>query len=289
VAAPSSDKNGLNDFLTDLLQSLLPRDSKVLTHVPKPFRRSARWALIGAGATCLLAWNGRLVVSTGAGLGMLWLAYTIKDSHWRAAIADLVNALEGLNQRLLLSVLSGMGATFGTYVALSIWLDTQNHWLATGMIVQGTATMGALGLLLWQNWGRWQLGAKPQPVFDLAQCLGDLTQADPLKRLIAIRQINAQIPHLPHEQAHIAEYFRILLSRETDAVICEALLAGMQLLSQSQSLKQFDRPRRTPRPQTAAQTVLPQAPEAFVPGENWAEFRPVRSRVKETVENFERN
>jgi hypothetical protein len=285
VAAPSSDQ----DFLTDFLQSLLPSDSKVLTHVPKPFRRSVRWALIGAGTTCLLAWNGRLVISTGAGLGMLWLAYTIKDSHWRAAIADLVNAIEGLNQRLLLSVLSGMGATFGTYVALSIWLDTQNHWLAAGMILQGTATMGALGLLLWQNWGRWQLGAKPQPVFDLTQCLQDLTNPDPLKRLIAIRQINPQIPHLPQEQAHIAEYFRILLSRETDEMICEAILEGLALLSQSQSLKQFDRKRRPSMPQTVSQTVLPQAPAAFVPGERWAEFQSGRQRVKEPVENFERN
>jgi hypothetical protein len=268
------------DFLRDLGQSLLPPDSKLLESVPQSMRRSARWLAIGAGTACLLAWNARLVMATGAGVGMLWLAYSLRDIGWRSAIADLVNRLEGLNQKIVLSALSGAGATFGTYLIISIWLETQNHWLATGMILQGTATMGTLGLLLWQNWAKLQ---HPQrsPTRDWHLCLADLTDDDPLKRLMAIRQINQQIADRPADQAHVMEYFRILLSRETDEVIRTALFDGLQLLSQAHPLKQ-----RASHPQRH-QTVLPQAatPEFLVGAENWRRTE----RVKEPVENFEHN
>jgi hypothetical protein len=284
ASSPSSKGSSGQDVISDFLQSLLPADSKWLGYLPKSMRRSARWMAIGAGTTCLLAWNGRLVLSTGAGVGMLLLAYSMKETGWRAAIADLVNLLEGLNQRIALSVLSGAGATLGTYLALSIWLETENHWLATGMILQGTATMGTLGFLLWQHWAKQprsiqtqnpnQLDSSP----NLSQCLADLTHPDLLKRLIAVRQINQQISDRPDQQIHIAEYYRILLSRETDTTIQAALLDGLAQISQYHPLKSIDK-RSSHNSQ-----ILPQAPGLELTG---AWQPPVRA--KEPVEIFEHN
>jgi hypothetical protein len=218
------------DLLTEFLQSLLPADARALQLVPKPWRKSARWAAIGAGAALLLTWNGRLVVSTGAGLGTIWLAYSLRESAWRAAITDLVNSLEGIDRRITLSILAGAGATLGTYTVLSIWLTTQNHWLATGMLLQGTVTMGALGVLLWQ---------KLQPSAQksgLLQYIQDLTDVDPLKRLIAVRQINQLFTQHPEQQADITEFYQVLLTREPDRLVREALMDGLQVMTTQASI-----------------------------------------------------
>jgi hypothetical protein len=276
VAAPSSDKaTQIQGFWQDFLESLVPLDGQLLGSVPPSMRRSARWLAIGAGTTCLLAWNGRLVLSTGAGVGMIFLAHNLRETGWRSALVEWRNRLEALNQRLVLSVCSGVGATFGTYVILSIWLETQNHWLATGMILQGTATMGTLGLLLWQNWDKRQ-AASLENIQDWNHCLLELTHDDPLKRLMAIHQINQQLPDRLDQQGHAAEYFRIMLSRETDEIIRSALLDGLQIISQQQPLKHFAKqsPRSNPRDGYAdrssielPQTVLPKAvlPNAVEP------------------------
>ncbi|MBE9029176.1 hypothetical protein IQ266_05290 [filamentous cyanobacterium LEGE 11480] len=219
-----------SDFLTEFLQELLPADAKVLQLLPKPLRQSARWMTIGAGTALLLTWNGRLVVSTGAGLGTIWLAYSMRDWGWRAAITDFVNALEGVDRRITLSVLAGAGATFGTYTVMSIWLEAQSHWLATGMILQGTVTMGALGALLWQR-------LQPTPrQSGLMQHISNLTHADPLQRLIAVRQINHLLSQHPEQQPYISEFYQVLLTREPDRLVRDAVMDGLQAMSSKASM-----------------------------------------------------
>ncbi len=219
-----------SDLLTEFLQELLPADAKLLQLLPKSLRKSVRWGAIGAGAALLLTWNGRLVAATGAGLGTMWLAYSLRDASWRAAITEVVNALEGIDRRITLSILAGAGATFGTYTTLSIWLESQNHWLATGMILQGTVTMGAIGVLLWQK-----LQPSPQKS-GLLQYIQDLTEADPLKRLIAVRQINQMFKQHPAQQAEIMEFYQVLLTREPDRLVQTALMDGLQAMARQSSL-----------------------------------------------------
>jgi hypothetical protein len=261
-----------SDPLNHFLEELLPRDAKVLRHVPKSLRQSARWLAIGSGMALLLVWNGRLVAATGAGLGTMWLVYSLRDSAWRAAIVDLVNLMEGLNQRLILAVLGGSGATLGTYIALSIWLEAQSHWMAVGMILQGTATMGALGFLLWQRLNAPIGKSKIMPVrdivppaIDLSQPLQDLTDNDPLKRLIAVRQLNQHLPNLGNQQADVLEYYRILFRRETDILVREAILDGFQIVEGNvPSNSQPSQRMMSPAPQT----------EAFTPGMRLGQFAP---------------
>ncbi len=225
--AVSSSKS---DWLTDFLQELVPADNKLLQVLPKPLRKSARWIVIGAGAALLISWNGRLIIATGAGLGTMWLAYSLREWGWRAAITDLVNALEGIDRHITLSILAGAGATFGTYTALSIWLEAQSHWLATAMILQGAMTMGALGVLLWQRF-------QPSPSQSgLLQYISNLTHDDPLKRLIAARQINQLLSQHPAQQHDIAEFYQVLLNREPDQLVREAVMDGLQQIMTKPSM-----------------------------------------------------
>jgi hypothetical protein len=226
---PVAVQSSKSDLLTEFLQELLPADAKLLQLVPKSLRKSVRWGAIGAGAALLLTWNGRLVAATGAGLGTMWLAYSLRDAGWRAAITEVVNALEGVDRRITLSILAGAGATVGTYTALSIALESQNHWLATGMILQGTMTLGAIGVLLWQK-----LQPSPQKS-GLLQYIQDLTDADPLKRLIAVRQINQMFKQHPAQQAEIMEFYQVLLTREPDRLVQTALMDGLQTMTTQSS------------------------------------------------------
>jgi hypothetical protein len=279
VAVQSSKSN----LLTEFLQELLPADAKVLQRLPKSWRKSARWTAIGAGSALLLTWNGRLVMATGAGLGTMWLAYTLRESAWRAAITDLVNALQGVDRRITLSILAGAGATFGTYTALSIWLESQNHWLATGMILQGTVTMGAIGVLLWQK-------LQPSPrQSGLLQYVQDLTDADPLKRLIAVRQINQLFKQHPEQQADLTEFYQVLLTREPDRLVQAALMDGLQAMTTKASIAAartttFKPPSRRAPVQVGQTVAIDDA--ALLPIE-WSQPAPPPTRAR--AASFERS
>ncbi len=213
----------------------------------------------------------------------MWLAYTLRECAWRAAITDLVNALQGVDRRITLSILAGAGATFGTYTALSIWLESQNHWLATGMILQGTVTMGAIGVLLWQK-----LQPSPQQS-GLLQYIQDLTDADPLKRLIAVRQINQLFKQHPEQQADITEFYQVLLKREPDRLVQEALMAGLQAMTTKTSLAAARTKTFQPPSRRAPMQVNPPNPiedDALLPIE-WSQPTPPLARAN--VESFERS
>jgi hypothetical protein len=267
--APRSSKP---DFLTELLQGLVPADNPLLQQLPSPWRKVARWAAIGAGSALLLTWNGRLVIATGAGLGTMWLGYSLRDAGWRAAITDLVNAFEGVDRRITLSVLAGAGASLGTYTTLSMWLATENHWLATGMILQGTVTLGALGVLLWQK-----LQPTPQQT-GLIQHIQNLTNPDALQRLIAIRQINHLLPKHPEQRSDIAEFYQVLLTREPDRLIREALMDGLQAIQQQTTAiapaqaRPFQAQQRSRR---ATPAIAPMEAEAI----EWLESTPLRDTI----------
>jgi hypothetical protein len=265
-----------SDLLTEFLQELLPADAKALQLMPKSLRRSVRWVAIGAGAALLLTWNGRLVLSTGAGLGTMWLAYSLRDAGWRAAITELVNSLEGIDRHITLAILSGAGATLGTYTVLSIWLTAQNHWLATGMILQGTVTMGALGVLLWQR-----LQPSPQKS-GLLQYIQDLTDTDPLKRLIAVRQINQLFKQHPAQQAEIIEFYQVLLTREPDRLVQTALMDGLQAMTTKATIAAATTTTFKPGKRRAPVTVS-QAAEAILQPIEWSP----PARPKARAESFE--
>jgi hypothetical protein len=195
----------------------------------KPWARQGRWFVVGVGGAALLYWNGRLVLSTGAGMGAMLGFYLLQEMGWRATVAELQNwlqdSLKGVNQRFALAALCGGGVTFTTYLASSIWLESDSPWTATGLILQGAATLGTLG---------WLIG-RPRVTPDfatpaLATLLADLTDADPLKRLIAVRQIPDRVEANSPQQAQVIEYFQVLLSRETDGLVRSAVLQGLQQL-----------------------------------------------------------
>ena len=222
--------------LVSLLQAVPLADVGNAVGKQIPWRRWSApggWLLVAGGSIGLLFWNGRLVVATSIGIAMMLLVYLLQDSKWKPW-KGLMPFLKGWNRQFTVAVASGGAAMFGTYLATSVWLEAENHWIATGMIFQGTATLGMLGLLVWQMIGQ----NHDRRISSFAQTLSDLSHDDPLKRLIAVRQVAEYIEHQDNcgKQHRIADYLRVMLSREDDPIVREAILEGLQVLENFRSL-----------------------------------------------------
>ncbi len=192
------------------------------------------WLLINGGTIGLLFWNGRLVLATGAGVAVMMLVYLIQDGNWKAPWSDVQKALQGWNQPFLLAAMSGSAATFGIYLAASLWAEVGSPWIATGMILQQAATISVLGLLIWQRVNR----SESRSVSRLDETLDDLTNGDPLKRLIAVRRMTDEIEHQSDraQKRQLADYLRVMLSREEDTIVRNAVLEELQSLDIIRSL-----------------------------------------------------
>jgi hypothetical protein len=128
---------------------------------------------------------------------------------------------------------------FLTYMILAVWSDQQNHWLALANILQLSATLGILVLLVRQAFRQWL--QRQQDNFD--QLIAKLAVNDDLARLIAIKQINQYVQNnrLPVAQERaIADYCQILLNRETETTMREAIfetLESLQSITDKPALK----------------------------------------------------
>lgn len=123
-------------FLLGLLQALplseLVQDG--LNQLPTVRRWSTPggWLLVTTGAIVLLYWHGRLVLATGAGIGVMTLIYLLHDWQFSLPWAKGRQLLQDLNQPLTLAIAGGGVAALTTYLAASIWIDSDSPWIALG-------------------------------------------------------------------------------------------------------------------------------------------------------------
>ncbi len=216
------------------LVSLIQRDRRLKPLALRRWSASGGWLLVTGGTIGLLFWNGRLVLATGAGVAVMMLVYLMQDGNWKAPWSEMEKFLQGWNQTFLLAAASGCAATFGIYLAASLWAEVNSPWIATGMLLQQTTTIAALGLLIWQMVNR----QESRPTTRLNQILDDLTNSDPLKRLIAVRRITDAIEQQSDraQKRQMADYLRVMLSREEDTIVRDAVLEGLQTLDITRSL-----------------------------------------------------
>jgi hypothetical protein len=224
-------------FVRSLQTSFKSIDWRALLQSFQRFRGPGGWL---SGLTILvifLLWNWLLVLSTGVGLTTMLLVYRLQQNRWQIGW-NWQRLGNRSNQQLTLTVVGGGIATLGTYMASMVWIKSDDPWLATGTVLQGLGMLSTLLLLLWQMLNRSSIQET-----DYHQMLARLDQPDPLKRLIAIRQVtywancstvsDQTIAQLSKDvvKAHLADCFRLMLSQETEPTICTALLDGLQLLS----------------------------------------------------------
>ncbi|MEG4145243.1 hypothetical protein [Microcoleus sp. Pol12B5] len=196
--------------------------------------RSKGWLGIVTLAAVWGWWNSQLLFSTGLGIAAMMLVYRGQSWDWQLLRAKGKQFWDGPNRRFVLAVGTGGIATLGAYMSLAIWADSSSHWMALSLILQNLGTIAIAGLLLRQGLS---LGAAKDEVA-LDRILADLTDADPVKRLIAVRQMTDLVNQgglgpvrsvkSSIARSRAAECFRLMLSREPEAVVRNALLEGLQ-------------------------------------------------------------
>jgi hypothetical protein len=141
---------------------------------------------------------------------------------------------------LAIAVGSGSLGALGTYLAANVWTQGGNRWLALGSILQGLGTLGTLLLLV----GHLVIGGERRTDERVERWLDDLTAADPLARLIAVRSLSDLDPSSPRRE-RILEFFRHLLPRESDPDVRSALLANFRRAEQAVPLNPLPLSPRT--------------------------------------------
>jgi hypothetical protein len=195
----------------------------------------------GLGTILLLFWNAPLVFSTGAGIGTMMLLYLLQDPQWRKEKLPPLNQqlqrqLESLNQPLLWSAIGGGGAAFLSYLTIAAWVETDSHWFATGILLQGLLTCGVLGLGIRQVWNA---KAETLETLEFSHWVEKLSHEDPVARLLAVRQLPS-IAQTVTQQKELLEYFQLMVSHEPEAIVREAVWQALEVLSPNLLTKMDD-------------------------------------------------
>ncbi|MDX2256374.1 MAG: hypothetical protein NW214_12735 [Pseudanabaenaceae cyanobacterium bins.39] len=177
----------------------------------------------------LLMWNWQLIAATLAGIFVMIVMYAAQDYKWNSILWQIHRFSQSPYRHFPLSVASGTATVILTYIVFSLWSNQENHWLATASILQLGSICGIFILLLRQSFQQWL--QRQQLNFD--QLIAQLTVNDDLTRLLAIKQINQYVRenYLPSAQEQaIASYCQILLSRENEPTMREALFETLESL-----------------------------------------------------------
>lgn len=192
--------------------------------------------MLGIVAIALaILWDWKLLLSAGMGIVVLGLAYAMQQWNWNRFPQVVRQWVASPNRPLVVALASGGLAALGIYLGLAVWMTVDNPWQATSAIVQGIATFVILAILLGQTLNRFL----NRQEFDLYEQLAHLTDADPLKRLIAVRQVIRAIASRkidPTDGRAVCEAFRLMLQSETESIVLEAILEGLQALDDTRKL-----------------------------------------------------
>lgn len=204
-------------------RALSPRRAAHRLRSPKLWR----WGAIAGGLLLLTDW--KLMLAAGAGGAVWWLNYWLREHPIPVDTAEIRRWLKAENWPVLLAAGSGGVVAVSTYLAIAIWSDTDSFWLASGIALQGLGTLTLLVLLVWQVLGR--RADRGMASFDRA--FADLAAADPLQRLVAVRQLSqmAQGSRLDAQELRsLTDALRLMLRREQEPIVRAAALESFRQL-----------------------------------------------------------
>ena len=185
----------------------------------------------------MLLWNWKLLLASSVGIGAMVSVYSMYKWDVRIRWYEINKFFNSPNSRFAVAVISGGIATLSTYTAAAVWVDSNSHWIAAGAILQGFGTLLTLALLVWQMVSFY----KNQQENQLDELLVNLTEEDPLKRLIALRQINKLVSRKSigdSAQNSVAEFLKLLLCREDEQAVRDAVFDTLQLLEEVLEVEQ---------------------------------------------------
>jgi hypothetical protein len=223
-------------------------------------KKAGKLLLSLALVLALLFWNWQLWLATGVGVGVMLLVYLIPEWNGHLPLTQVRKWLTGVHRQLVLAVGSGGIAALSTYMAVVTWRASNSPWVASGAILQGIGTLSVLVLLLWLIFSRQAAGEE----IKLNQMLMDLTDSNPLKRMVAVGYIGKQIldPKLERQlRRQLINYLCVMLPQESEPLVRNAVMEVLKK-SDPSSLKPINLPLKIPtNTQVATEPVPLQIPQ----------------------------
>ncbi|MBD2346847.1 armadillo-type fold-containing protein [Anabaena subtropica] len=243
VKALSSWQQLINQMPNWLLPELKTKANKRRTfqHLSEPSGLLILLTIIVA----MLLWNWKLLLALLVGVGVMLSVYSVQKWDWQLRWVEIQKLVNGTNRRLVIAVGSGGIGTFSTYMAVAILADSHSPWIAAGAIVQGLGTLLTVILLVWQLVKLY--AAREEQDFE--QLFLNLTEKDPLKRLVTLRRLTKIINAQKIDsglQREINQCLQLLLAREEEPIVREAAFEGLQALEQLQPLQSSPLPTLIP-------------------------------------------
>ncbi len=221
----------------DLLSSLYLSGLryKVIKVIPLLLRKQPRkillWSSGSMGTTLMLAWNPKLVGATLIGIGLMRFVYWGQTTNWQSRWLYWYQFFNSSQGKLAIAVVAGGLGTISSYMALYIWSNAENQWLATGLILQGFGTFLILGLLGWQMF---DLPRKKQGN-QYQEWVSQLSDVNDLKRLMAVENLSDLLQQkklTPTQNQQLSNYFHLMLNQEKNTIIRQAILKACQFSTQ---------------------------------------------------------
>ncbi|GAC1469339.1 MAG: hypothetical protein NVS2B14_04020 [Chamaesiphon sp.] len=193
------------------------------------FRKSGGWLLALTFVLAMVFWHWKLLLAASVGVLVMLPISLMQEWNWQIYWSSLRQFLKGSNQQLTLAIGSGAIAALSSYMAISIWIDSDSPWIAASAILQGFGTLATLILLVWQIMSR-QMNRDEAKLNGI---LTELTDGNPLKRLIAVRQLTHLVTSdllEQNKQYQIADYLSLMLNQEQEAIVRNAVRDGLHAL-----------------------------------------------------------
>lgn len=200
----------------------------------KQQRKMVIWLLGSTGTTLMLGWNWQLVCATLIGISFMRLIHSVQTGYWQPRWLHWRKFFESSQGKLAIAVFGGGFAVMSSYIALVVWSNAENRWLATGLILQGFGTFLILGLLVWQLLDR----PRKKQTNQYQEWIAQLSDDNALKRLFAVQNLSYLLEKKQLTTTQIQQlsgYFHLMLKQETEIMVSQVVLQCCQLL---------DNPRR---------------------------------------------
>ena len=204
------------------------------------------WLLYLLGLVFVWIWNWQLLLATATGIGCMILVYWLQNKNWLNYWYRWQRFLSQSNRQLIVAVSSGSITALGIYVAACIWTESENQWLATGVIVQAFASLITLALLVWYFWSDKHFRHDER---EFNRLLTDLTHQDSLRKIIAIRQLTRLLKNGNLSQDYniqLVEYYCLMLSQFQEIAVKEALLDSLESLDGEKIINKKHQPLQIP-------------------------------------------
>jgi hypothetical protein len=215
-----------------------PNHARKTRSLAKKIAIDKKLAIAGISGLVLvgLSLDWQLVIATATAIATMATIYNAQSWGWRRIGRRLNQFRLGANGKLAIAVAMGGGSMVLVYTVLAIWNSQANHWLGFAESAEFLAVLGILALLLRQS----LQSANQSQSKSLEHLVLDLSSANNLQRLVAVRQLQQAAPKTsPEQQQAIAEYCQVLLSEETFIPVREAAFELLESLQTASSVRKL--------------------------------------------------